>query len=280
MGQATAGNPRNLSRKRKIKGGIINLMAEVRESSPTDLSSEAPIILGEKIVPMIETHRKSFRSKVEELARKNDWHLGKISERDLERHEGYLKALEQILGEYARDPKSFRVVHSSYLDLESDGDRYRLTLKRGGDPKKLPTEPEKALTELNFQMTLKRALESAEESLAAVGLSRSPAKAVAEFTRTAPREIELTIRAVKAYYSNELKKPIIDFLPGVTISYSSHLKMPILEGNIHVALREFVTKTAEEVQLEDSDFFALRDHILEVNEREARKKRLLTFPSR
>jgi len=247
-------------------------MAEVRESPPKDLSAEAPRILGEKIVPILEDHRQSFKDRVNYLASTKDWRFGTISERDLERHLGYLEDLEQILKEYAENPRAFSVPHSSRSELGPNKTRYRLTFKRNSDPERLPTESEKALTELNFEMKLEKGLESDKEGLTDASFGRSPDEALAAFEREAPRDMVLTIRVVKAYYSQAVDEIRLDFLPGIIISHSPQLEKPLLEEVVYILDKRFKTD-AEEISLDNSDLFAIKDHLLEVNERDARRKR-------
>jgi hypothetical protein len=237
-----------------------------------DLSAEAPRILGEKIVPIVEDHRQSFTDRVNYLASTKDWRFGTISERDLKRHLGYLENLEQILKEYAENPRAFSVPHSSRSELGPNKTRYRLTFKRNSDPERLPTESEKALTELNFEMRLEKGLESEKEALAAVSFGRSPDEALAAFEREAPRDMVLMMRTVRVYYSLAIDDIKLDFLPGVIISHSPQMEKPLLEGVVYIADKRFKTD-AEEISLDDSDLSALKDHLLGVNEREARKKR-------
>jgi len=232
-----------------------------KRTPPQEIS--IPELVETKIFPIIDRYERLLREDVKSLERDFGYQLAEVPERDIDRNRGNLETLKDILKEFIDNPGGFRIAWR--LERHEDGD-YRLKLKRPSDPPRLPTGPEKAVTQLSFELGLGFPLEEREEIMKSVGLGRSPEKALARLGKEAPKEISLIFSTNKVHRDEDTGRIKVDLQSGVEISSSSQEGLRS-RGVIYCGATRHSTDYLKEKALSHQECEALQKYVLGIFER-------------
>lgn len=235
---------------------------EARPTKPTKTETDKKLtaqeILKLRILPMIDRYQQVLTEDVASLD--PGYRLEEMSQKDLERHKNDLTILKEMLGEFCAHPDAF-MVGSKKTDYQ-DGDRYTLRLGRKTETgRRLPTDPAKAIRQLNFHLVVKEPEETREELLSGESLKgQSPLNVLLKTEMKISRRISLQISTITLYFDELAYKPKIGFRSGVSISCTEDGIRT--QGVIAVGRTDHFTRPLPEKGLTNSECQTLVNYIV------------------